>query len=406
VTDLALRRVTGDDFDAFFDFVQFTFHDDAEQAARDAERWIFEADRSIGLYDGDRQVGAAAALTRDLTVPGGPIPVACVTAVAVAATHTRRGLLTRMMRHQLTDLHTERREPVAALWASESGIYGRFGYGVATEHARLRTSTREVRLTRPVPPANRRIRLSPAADPKARAEVAAVYDRARTTAVGHLDRRDRWWDYRLRDATPPRFNVALHDGDDGPDGYAVYAIRQQWTNLGPQSELVLHELVTESPHAHDALWSYLFGVDLVAEISWRISPADAPLRQLVDHRSRITVDIGPNLWVRLVDVGRALAARRYTTDVDVVFDVTDALCPWNAGRWRLVAGPDTARCERTDSPADLELSVTELGAAYLGGTTLASLAATSAVRELRRGALRATSVAFAEPRPPYCPEVF
>jgi predicted acetyltransferase len=311
-----------------------------------------------------------------------------------------------MMRHQLDELHEKRREPVAALWASESAIYGRFGYGMASQHARITTPKREVRLRNPVPPAERRVEVRPAADPKFRAEIAAVYARATRTHIGFCDRRDRWWDYRLKDSTPPRLRIALHDGDSGADGYAIYAVDDQWGNQGPQGEVVLHELVAENLDADRALVSYLMDLDLTAELSWRISPADVPIRHLVDHPRRIVVELADNLWIRIVDVDRALAARTYTVPVDVVFEVTDALCPWNAGLWRLVGGPDGARCEATDAEPDLALSSTELGAAYLGGTTLSTLAAVGAVRELRPGTLRAASVAFAEPIPPYCPEVF
>jgi len=400
-----LRSVTSTDYDTFFDFVQSVFHESGEQSARDAESWVFEPDRAIAIFDGDRQVGAAGALTRDLTVPGGPIPVACVTAVAVAPTHTRRGILTRMMRHQLTELHESRREPVAALWASESGIYGRYGYGSASQYARIDASTRAVRLRHPVPPAERHVETGPASDPKLRSEIAAVYARAYPTLVGHLDRRDRWWDYRLQDDDKNSLRVALHESGGRADGYAVYAVRRDWDNQGPKSEMTVHELIAESGAARDALWSYLFGVDLIATLN-HPCPADAPLQHLVDHPGRMAIDLSPNLWVRIVDVDRALTARRYAAAVDVVLDVADPFCPWNEGRWRLVAGPAGARCERTDADADLALSSTELGAAYLGGTTLAVLADAGLVRELRPGALRAASVAFAEPRQPYCPEVF
>jgi predicted acetyltransferase len=407
VTDsFTLRALTSDDFDTFFEFVQSAFHENAEPSDREAETWIFEVNRAIGIYDGDQQVAAASAFTRDITVPGGPIPIACVTAVAVASTHTRRGLLTRMMRHQLTELHEKRREPVAALWASESAIYGRYGYGVACQHGRLTTSMRDVRLRQPVPPAERRIKVRPAADPKFRAEIAAIYARAAGTRVGFCDRRDRWWDYRLKESNPPRHRIALHDGESGADGYAIYAVRQDWNNQGPQSEVVIEELVTENLDAERALWSYLMNIDLTSHLSWRISPLDAPIRHFVDHPRRVTIDVGDNLWVRIVDVDRALAARTYAVPVDVVFEVTDEFCPWNAGRWRLVGGPDGARCEVTDAEPDLALTTTELGAAYLGGITLGSLARAGLVRELRPGTLRAVSAAFAEPVQPYCPEVF
>jgi predicted acetyltransferase len=300
---------------------------------------------------------------------------------------------------------------VAVLWASESGIYGRYGYGMGSRHARISANTYEVKLAHPVPPAERRIRLGEASNPKLRADIEAVYDRARPTLVGHCDRRDRWWDFRLHDperdrsgATPLR--AALHDGAAGADGYALFAVRGNWSSNGPDGEVQVHELVAENPEAHAALWAFLFDTDLVTKLSWRIAPADAPLVHLVDDPRRITVSTIDNLWVRVVDVGRALATRRYAAPVDVVVDVTDAFCPWNTGRWRLAGGPDGAVCARTDAAADLALSSTELGAAYLGGTTFAALAAVGRVQELRAGAVRAASTAFAEPRQPYCPEVF
>jgi predicted acetyltransferase len=409
---LALRRISGAEFGTLFAFMRTTFHEHAGPVEdRDSDLAVFEPARSIGLFDNGTLVGSAGAYSRNVTVPGGPLPVACVTWVSVAAGHTRRGLLTRMMRHQLTELHDDGREPVAALWASEPGIYGRFGYGMAARHARITANTREVRPARPVSAADRRIRAGDAADPGLRTDATGVYDRLAPTLLGHCDRRGAWWDFRLYDpehrregATPLR--LAVHDGPDGPDGYMLYAVRNEWDQHGPRCELHIRELVAGTADAHAALWTFLFEADLIGSIHWRIAPADPAVVHLVDQPRRLTVELADNLWVRLVDVDRALAGRRYATAVDVVFEVADPFCPWNAGRWRLTAGPDGASCHRTDAPADLALTSTELGAAYLGGTTLATLAAAGRVHELRRGALLATSVAFAAAQQPYCPEVF
>jgi predicted acetyltransferase len=118
------------------------------------------------------------------------------------------------------------------------------------------------------------------------------------------------------------------------------------------------------------------------------------------------MELGHNLWVRLVDVGAALEARAYAAPLDVVLDVADRFCPWNAGRWRLEADETGARCARTSAPADLALDVADLGAAYLGGPSLEALAAIGRGRELRPGALRAASGALRGAREPYCPELF
>ncbi len=406
-----LRPLSADEVDAYFAFIGNAFHEVLTPDEQRAEESILERDRTLVLFDGDTMIGSTAILSRIMTVPGGPIPVAGVTEVAVAASHTRRGLLTQLMRAQLTELHDERREAVAVLWASESAIYQRFGYGLASQRARISLSNRDVRLLRPVAAAERGIRIGDAADKAIVADVAASYDRARTGIVGHCDRPGPWWEYRLFDPESARdgataLRIAVHYGAAGPDGYALYAVRKNWGAQGPDGEVLIKELTVENSEAHAALWSHLMSVDLTADVTFRVGPEDAPVQHMVDHPRRVDVAINDALWVRIVDVDRALAARRYTAPVDVVFEVTDAFCPWNAGRWRLTGGPDDARCARTDAPADLALSSTELGAAYLGGSTLAILAAAGRVTELQPGTLRATSAAFAEPRPPYCAEIF
>jgi predicted acetyltransferase len=409
---LALRPIAADEFDSLYALARTAFHDpNPPEDGRDVEYSVFEPGRSIGVYDNETLVGAAGAYTRDMTVPGGPMPVACVTWVSVAAEYTRRGLLTRMMRHQLNELHERGGEPVAALWASESGIYGRYGYGLAARHARITANLRELRLVRPVPSAERRIRTGEAANPVLRSEVAAVYERVRTTVAGHCDRRGAWWDFRLHDPESGRhgagpLRLAIHDGPTGPDGYVAFSVNPKWQDDGPHSTANLSEFCAETPDASAALWSFVFSLGLVGELSYRIAPNDTPLLHMVDQPRRLKVGLMDNLWVRLVDVGRALAARAYAAPVDVVFDVSDEFCPWNAGRWRLQGGPAGAVCARTTDEPDMALTSTELGAAYLGGTTLDALARAGLVRELKTGALRTASTAFAEPRTPFCPEVF
>jgi predicted acetyltransferase len=127
---------------------------------------------------------------------------------------------------------------------------------------------------------------------------------------------------------------------------------------------------------------------------------------MVDEPRRLGNRIGDALWIRVVDVPAALAARRYRCDVDLVLDVTDPLLPGNTGRWRLTGGSDSAACVRTDDPPDLACTVLELGAVYLGGTSLASLAAAGRVRELTPGAVYAASTAFGWHRMPHPTETF
>lgn len=387
---------------------------DPEEDDRERELSVFEFDRSLAAFDGPTLVGTANAYTRQLTVPGGPTPVAAVSWVSVAATHRRRGLLTAMMRRQLTELFEGQREPVAVLWASEPTIYGRFGYGRASDAVTLAVDTRSVRLRPPGGAAGALGggALSLATPAAARATLADVYERQRGGTVGWLDRPGAWWDVRLFDPERRRegastLRAVLHAGAGGsPDGYALYATKSGWEAGGPAGEVHVREVVAGDPAAYAGLWRFLLELDLVRTVRYRLGSADEPLVHLVDNARGLHPQVGDGLWVRLVDVPRALAARRYAVDVDVVLDVTDAFCPWNAGRYRLTGGPTGADCRPATAPADLALDVAALAATYLGGPTLTALAAAGCVGELRPGALAATALAFVGPRQPHCPEIF
>jgi len=410
MADVVLRPIDGSEFPAFYRVLAETFGEDPRDAEREAGQWVFEPDRSLAAFDRDSMVATGAIFSRDMTVPGGPRPVAGVTMVSVAPTHRRQGILTEIMRRQLTELYEQRREPVAALWASEGGIYGRFGYGLAARRGLLTARTADLRLRPGLDLGGGRIRL--AGPEEARPHLVGVYEQVRGQQPGWLDRRDRWWDARLRDpeqwrdgATALRY--ALVAGEDGRvTGYAVYRIKPAWDSRRPDNEAQVLELAATTPQAYAAAWSFVANLDLVARVYKRIAPLDEPLQHLVVDPRAVRLEVLDGLWVRLADVGRALADRVYSADVDIVLDVTDDFCPWNAGRWRLSGGPAAAQCAPTRDTADLTLSSTDLAAAYLGGTTLASLAAAGRVGEVRRGALAVATRAFGADREPWCPEVF
>jgi len=410
MADVEIRPIDSAEFPAYIRTLVETFGEDPRDADRDADRSVFEPERSLAGVDRDSIIATAAIFSRDMTVPGGPRPVAGVTMVSVAPTHRRRGILTEMMRRQLTELHELQREPVAALWASEGGIYGRFGYGLAARRCLLTGRTAELRLRSGADLGSGRIRL--AGSEEARPRLVEVYEQLRAHQVGWLDRRDRWWDYRLYDpehwrqgATALRY--ALNMEEDGRvTGYGVYRIKPVWDTGTNDTEVQVHEVAAVTPQAYLSVWSFLTNLDLVPRVRKRIAPLDEPLQHALANPRAVKLEILDGLWIRLADVGRALADRTYSADLDLVLEVTDDFCPWNAGRWRLSGGLGGATCSRTHDPADLAVSGADLGAAYLGGTTLASLAAAGRVGESRRGALQAASRAFAGDRQPWCPEVF
>ena len=333
-------------------------------------------------------------------MPGALIPCAAVTAVSVVPTHRRRGLLTAMMRRQLDDLR-DRGEAVAILWASEGRIYGRFGYGIVARAAHLTARRPAAQLASTIAAAEP-ARAGPAADHVE--AMRAVHERVRPERPGMLDRRGPWWVDRLYDPESERRGAQPLQAVVVDDGYALYAVRPDFGEDGPAGDVRIRELVAAAPAAHARLWSFLLDQDLTRTITWELAPVDEPVwLRLTDPRALRTT-VGDSLWVRLVDVPRALQARSYASDdgLDVVIEVADSFCPWNAGRYRL--GDNS--CERTDGAADLALDATDLGAAYLGGTTLAALAAAGRVDERTPGSVARASAAFRGEVEPWCPEIF
>jgi predicted acetyltransferase len=373
------------------------------------EREVHEPERGLGAFDGSTAVGIATAFSFDLTVPGSVLPAAGVSWVGVLPTHRRQGVLRSLMTRQLHDVHDGGREPLAVLWASEPEIYGRFGYGIAS-HAFSLTVARSAgsRGTSPASASALRLRLVAADDWK---QTQTVYDAAAPTRPGMLARDERWWRRAVRDHSEMRegrseLRCVIAEAGGQVRGYARYATKPAWTPGRPQGTVHVREIMAVDPAARAALFGYLFDLDLMASTElWNIA-LDDPLLQWLRSARTATPRYFDALHVRLVDLPAALRGRTYTGPLDVVLEVRDELCPWNAGRWRLVADGGGVRCDPADGAPDLTLDVRELGAAYLGGTTLVDLGQAGRVQEHAVGSLARTSAAFRHSPVPWCPIVF
>ncbi|MGW5324821.1 GNAT family N-acetyltransferase [Streptomyces sp. NPDC004014] len=408
VTELTVLRP--EEWDGWFDHLIRAFGGGETSAEeREVERSVTEFGRSLAARDGDAIVGTAGAFSFRMTVPGGSqVPTAGVTMVSVSATHRRRGVLTSMMRRQLDDVRALG-EPLAALTASEPAIYGRFGYGAATFQLQAEIDTSRVTLA-PVPGAGD-VRLRYAKPAEVLAECEAVYAALVPRRPGMLVRLPGWERTGLVDPPGDRdgasaLQCVVAERDGAVTGYARFRTKLGWGQSGHDGTVTLEDLAALDPATDAALWRFLFDIDLMTTLTVRNRPVDDAWQYLVSDIRRCRPRFRDSCHVRLVDVGAALAARTYQTPVDVVFAVEDAFCPWNEGRWRLTGDAKGASCERTEDAADLELSVRELGTAYLGGVSLLSLAAAGRVRELRAGALAEASVAFGSPVSPWLPHGF
>lgn len=403
---IAVRPAVREDYDEFRAlFAQALMFEPS--GGDDLGRAMFEPERALVATDGDEIVGTTRALTRDLSVPGAVVPAAHVTSVGVRATHRRRGVMSELIIRQLR----EAPEAIAVLWASESGIYGRFGYAPAAWGVSY-----EVDLHRVGPP-DVRVRpgeLGLLAAEGAAEQLAPLLKRLQERRPGVSGRSDLGWQQHLEDKPESRGGktarqILVHRDEAGAiDGYALWRGKMNWDPVGPSNEVSVEEVVAIEPAAYRALWHYLLSLDLAAKLEFGHAAVDEPLQQLVTTPTALSRRMTESLWVRVTDVPRALADRRYAVPVDLVFEVADDLIPANAGRFRLTAdGPSApAKCHQTDDPADLTLSARELGAIYLGGRPLAEFAATGRVTEHRPDALTTASAAFTWPTPPVSIEIF
>jgi predicted acetyltransferase len=309
-------------------------------------------------------------------------------------------VLRAMMRAHLDEAH-ERGDPIAALWASEETIYGRFGYGRAAFAGEVAVPRAHSTFAAPL---ERRGSLRFVDVDEALDVLPSLWDGLARGRPGVFSRTRDWWQHRILIDSPERRHgagpkrIVVLDLDGAPAGYAIYRHRMEWGAGLPAGQLVVSEAIGDGARATAELWRFLLDVDWATTVSASLLPPDHALQHLLVEPRHMQYRQGDGIWVRLIDVGAALEARTYADDADVVLDVRDAFCPWNEGRW--------SRAGRTAAPADLALDVATLGAAYLGGVGFAALAQGGLVEELTPAALDRADATFRHGLHPWCPEIF
>ncbi|MFJ9432459.1 GNAT family N-acetyltransferase [Streptomyces sp. NPDC101490] len=406
---MEIRSTTDEDLDVFVDTVHTAFGHFPEAPIAGGGRWwsALEMDRGLlALSEDGRPVGTAAAYSFELTLPGRRVtPVTGVSSVGVLPSHRRRGVLSAMMRRQLSEVRA-RGEFLSVLLASEAPIYGRFGYGPATFTTRLTVPRHRAALAVPRAGASADASVpdgdSGTVEVMRRAQCGGileeVYDRYRRAQPGALSRPHRWWASGAGQSpvsSAPR-HVAVHrDADGVADGYASYSI-------GEGGTLTVDETIATDDVVFLALARFVLGHDLVPQVVFRHVPPEHPLRwQLADFRAGEVGEHADWLWVRVLDVPGALTARAWSTDGELVLDVDDPFLGEH-GRHLLTVREGSATCVPTDRQPDLSLDVRDLGSLYLGGIAPSTLVRAGHVRALRPGAATLADALFRTERPPHC----
>jgi predicted acetyltransferase len=398
--DLEIRAITSEETEGFIRATSMAFGQppsDEDLAKRPSMK---EFDRSLAAYENGSMVGGAHSRSFRMNVPGGELATAGVLDVTVASTHRRRGILTALMVDQLKGVH-DRGEPLAALTASESVIYGRFGYGIATVHEKWSVERPYTAYAMPYELGGRLEFVEPK---QMRATFPEVYRRATASRPGTIERPADMWDWIVTDYPPDRggasayFHVAYYGTGGNLDGYVSYRINGTSLSVG--------ELISTTDEAHAALWRFCFDVDLMSATGANQRPVDDPLPWMMAEPRQLKRTPYDGLWVRLVDLPAAMTGRTYSSEGRLVLEVRDEYCPWNDGRYVLDGGPEGATCRPTDMKPDLALSAADLAAAYLGTVSFTTLFHAGRVEQVSEGALALGDTMFATALKPWCPYSF
>jgi predicted acetyltransferase len=401
-----VRTVQASELRAWYAALSSAFFGTADpQALADFRGPQLDMGRTWAAYDGDRIVATLRSFGTEMTVPGGGVlPADAVTSVATTPSHRRRGALTSMMTASLQGA-VERGDPLSILIAARWRIYGRYGYGPATNLAEYSIDTG----TADFGGHGREGVVEYVDADTGRALMPALFDRFRRAQSGAISRDYVDFDREFGKATAPGRKtwvgwVVVHRPAPGAeiDGLLRYHVDEHWEGMRPFSVAVIDDLVSTNTAAYAALWKLCCDLDNIATLTAENRSVDEPLPwMLTDARAMVETRRFDNIWVRILDVEAALAARRYLTTGSLVIEVRDAM-KHAAGRYLLDAGPDVASCTGTTNAPDVELDVTTLGAAYLGGTSLQTMATAGLVVEHRAGAIALADAMFRWSAVPWC----
>ncbi|MGH3814385.1 MAG: GNAT family N-acetyltransferase [Pseudonocardiaceae bacterium] len=402
--EIDVRTITEDEVGPWCAGLNTGFLNPAGDVDAEARRPSLRLDRTWGAFDGDTVVATLRSFRSQMTVPGsGALDASAVTAVTTTSTHRRRGLASRLIAGELA-ASVERGEQVSILIASEWGIYGRFGYGAATEHQTWTVDALAARVRH-----RSQGTVEYVGRDTARALAPEVYERHRSTRPGEISRPERFWDFDFgilrfpsRTEPKPSFCVVARDPAGLVTGVARYRYEDKWEHRQPRGQVTVQLFLAADPAAESLLWHHLLSLDLTASVRVHDRPADELLPLLLtDARHAQPSGRADFLWIRPLDVAGMLSTRSYLVSGQVVLEVVDA-AGLAGGRFALDGGPDGASCVRTTASADLTLDAAVLGSVYLGGYGVRTLAAAGLVDEHSTSAVARADAMFRSPVTPWC----
>lgn len=411
---LEIRPPRQEEFEEILGLANFVFAEESLPEDVEDSRRTFPWDRALCAYDAGRLVGTLGVYSLELTVPGRTaLPAGGITWGGVLPTYRRRGILSALLAAHLEDT-VRRAEPLSVLLASEAGIYPRFGYGPATKMMSFSIDRAYARFAAPSqdgPPRG----VTLLTDSEAAERLPVIYESLRLGQPGAVLRDSIWWTHTLHDRPADRqggspLHHVIHTGPDGvADGYLTYRLKGRWEAGAPLFEALVVEQMVGNPEAYRELWRYILETDLCQTISYETGRTDEPLRHLLadSRRMRVSACVD-DLYVRLLDIPRALSARTYAAAGELVFEVSERFPAQRTGRYLLSApaGHPGATCHATNRPADVILETGALATAYLGGESFTTLARAGLVTAPDPARLGEADAMFSWGIAPHCCTMF
>ncbi|GMQ85128.1 MAG: GNAT family N-acetyltransferase [Acidimicrobiia bacterium] len=405
---ITTRPITEDEVLVFRERVNAAFGGDVAEEDRGSERFLatLPLARTVAAFDADQMVGTLGTYEFEVTVPGGAqIAMFGTTVVTTQPTHRRQGVLRAMMRDHLDDA-AGMQAPLVGLWASESTIYGRFGFGRATSRDSIEAPKHTVTVSGTDAGAVRAIQAD-----QVTGLFAPIYNEVWQSRPGMLSRTPEWWTHKVlhdpphhrEGASAKRFVV--YEADGVAEGYAIYVQKSDWTEFDANGQIRVTEVITTTGRAHTGLWSFLTNVDLFPRIRYWNLPIDDPLWWKLAEPRRVERKRADALWIRIIDVPAALGVRGYESDGTIRIGVDDPFRPATSGVYELSVSDGLGSCVRADGSADLNLGIDGLGALYLGGGNALSLAAAGLI-DGAPGHVALLHRLFRTDVAPWCEEVF
>ena len=394
---LIIRNILPEDYKMFrtASSLGFGLNWDAEKL----EPPMPDLDRAIAAYDDSNIVGTAHAFTTKMNIPGGILNCAAVDYVAVLPTHRRRGTLTKLMKEQLADIY-ERGETIAALHTSESLIYGRFGYGIGTYDENWEIDTRHSDYKRSIDYDGSFEFENPSL---VKESMPSIYETSMRNRPGSiLPTSDRWErmavDTKVSNGNLQQYFHVKYLSLGKHKGYVRYSIAKD--------VVTVVELMASNLQAHAALWRFCFDIDLIWKVKASRRPTDDPLLFMLTDPRRLTRNVKDSLWIRLIDVQKALESRSYNVTGTLVFKINDAFCSWNDEVFELEIQSGGVHCSVSKKSPDLVVDVSDFASTYLGTIGFSKLKNSGRLEEHTQGSVKLADQMFNSELSPWCPYSF